>query len=146
MCTNRGVVLRNWCIDRFQYLLNCCHSWCSRRRSRRGSTIRPTASAKLRKTIRSIVTWQYFSISVKTVVSRVRGRKTSMVQGRDARLVATDFKRSRRSGTSSDKPKREENTPNSPRRAGNAQKQQTQALLTPINNGCQDYMTNANEG
>ena len=69
-----------------------------------------------------------------------------MVQGRDARLVATDCKRSLRSGAGSDKPKREGNTPNFPRRAGNAQKQQTQALLTPINNGCQDYMANANEG
>ena len=82
----------------------------------------------------------------KFVVSRVRGRETSMVQGRDARLVATDCKRSRRSGAGSDKPKREGNTPNSPRRARNAQKQQTQALLKPINNGCQDYMANANEG
>ena len=60
-----------------------------------------------------------------------------MVQGRDARLVVTDCKRSRRSGAGSDKPKREGNTPNSPRTAGNAQNQQTQALLTPINNGCQ---------
>ena len=80
------------------------------------------------------------------IVSRVRGRETSMVQGRDARLVAMDCERSRRSGAGSDKPKREVNTPNFPRRAGNAQKQQTQALLTPINNGCQDYMANANEG
>ena len=80
------------------------------------------------------------------VVSRVRGRETSMVQCRDARLVATDFKRSRRSGVGSDKPKREGNIPNSPRRARNAQKQQKQALLTPINNGCEDYMANANEG
>ena len=78
------------------------------------------------------------------VVSRVRGRETSMVQGRDARVVATDYKRSRRSGAGSDKPKKERNTPNSPIRAGNAQK--TQALLTPINNGCQDYMANADEG
>ena len=80
------------------------------------------------------------------VVSRVRGRETSMVQGRDARLVATNCKLSRRSGAGSDKPKREGNTPSSPRRAGNAQKQQSQALLTPINSGCQDYMANANEG
>ena len=83
---------------------------------------------------------------VKYVVSRVRGRETSMVQGRDARLVATDCKPSRRSGAGSDKPKREGNTPNSPRRAENAQKQQKQALLTPINNGCQDHMANANDG
>ena len=69
-----------------------------------------------------------------------------MVQGRDARLVATDLKRSRRSGAGSDKPKSEGSTPNFPRRAGNAQKQQTQALLTPINNGCQDYMAHSNEG
>ena len=47
------------------------------------------------------------------VVSRVRRRETSMVQSRDARLVATDCKRSRRSGAGSDKPKREGNTPNS---------------------------------
>ena len=80
------------------------------------------------------------------VVSRIRGRETSMVQGREARLVATDCKRIRRSDAGSDKPKREGNTPNSPRRAGNAQKQQVQALLTPINNGCQDYMANANRG
>ena len=85
-------------------------------------------------------------ISSLLVVSRVRGRETSTVQSRDARLVATDCKRSRRSGAGSDKPKREGTTPNSPRRAGNAPKQQTQALLTPINNGCQDYMANANEG
>ena len=83
---------------------------------------------------------------LRLVVSRVRGRETSMVQGRDARLVATDCKRSRRSDAGSDKPKREGNTPNSLRRAGKAQRQQTQALLTPINNGCQDYMATANEG
>ena len=81
-----------------------------------------------------------------SVVSRVRGRETTMVQGRDSRLVATDCKRSRRSGACSDKPKREGNTPNSPRRAGNAQRQQTQGRLTPINNECQDYMANTNEG
>ena len=52
------------------------------------------------------------------VVSRVRGRETSMVQGRDARLVATDCKRSRRSDAGSYKPKREGNTLNSPGRAG----------------------------
>ena len=69
-----------------------------------------------------------------------------MVQGKDAHLVATDCKRSRRSGAGSNKPKREWNTPNPPRRAGNAQKQQTQALLTLKNNGCQDYMANADEG
>ena len=80
------------------------------------------------------------------VESRVRRRETSMVQSRDACLVATDSKRSRRSGAVSDKPKREGDTPNSSRRAGNAQKQQTQALLTPISNECQDYMANANEG
>ena len=80
------------------------------------------------------------------VLSRVRGRETSMVQGRDVRLVATDCKRSRRSGAGSDTPEREWNTPNSPRMAGNAQKQQTQALLTPMNNGCQDYMANTNKG
>ena len=68
-----------------------------------------------------------------------------MVQGRDARLVATDCKRSRRSGAGSDKPKKEVNTPNSLRRAGNAKIQQTQALLPLINNVCQDYMAN-NEG
>ena len=45
------------------------------------------------------------------VLSRVRGRETSMVQGRDARLVAMDCKRSRSSGARSDKPKRDENTP-----------------------------------
>ena len=47
-----------------------------------------------------------------------------MVQGRDARLVATDCKRSRRSGAGSDKPKREGNTPNSPRSAENAEKRE----------------------
>ena len=66
--------------------------------------------------------------SITSVVSRVRGRETSIVQGRDARLVAMDCKRSRRSGAGSDEPKREGNTPNSPRRAVIAQKQQTQAL------------------
>ena len=44
------------------------------------------------------------------VVSRVRGRETSMVQGRDARLVATDCKRSQRSGAGSDS-RREKGTP-----------------------------------
>ena len=85
-------------------------------------------------------------VHVSVVVSRVRGRETSMVQGRDARLVAPDCKRSRRCGTGSDKPKREGNTPNCPRRSDNAQTQQTQALLTPLNIGCQDNMANANEG
>ena len=67
--------------------------------------------------------------NIPIVVSRVHGCKTSMVQGRDARLIATDDKRSRRSGAVSDKPNKERNTANSPRRAGNAYKQQREALL-----------------
>ena len=61
---------------------------------------------------------------------------------KDWNLSAYD---SRGSTACSDKPKRVNKSPNSPRRAGKAQRQQTKAQLKQINNGCRDYTANANE-